>query len=128
METCGLADLADAQAGVLTTGQRRLVEMARCIAGPFDVLLLDEPSSGLDRDETVAFGQVVRRIVDERGCAVLLVEHDMSLVADVCSMIHVLDFGRLIFTGTYEELQRSPDVRTAYLGGASAAEEVPERA
>ena len=74
----------DVQAGTLSTGQRRLVELARCLAGPFDVLLLDEPSSGLDRDETAAFDEVLRNVVRERGCGILLVEHDMSLVLNVC--------------------------------------------
>ncbi|MET0579295.1 MAG: branched-chain amino acid ABC transporter permease/ATP-binding protein [Ilumatobacteraceae bacterium] len=116
LELCGIAHLADQQAGALSTGQRRLVELARCLAGPFDILLLDEPSSGLDRDETERFGTLLKRVVAERGCGVLLVEHDVSLIMDVCEYIYVLDFGRLIFEGTPSEVSASPDVQAAYLG------------
>src|SRR5262245_47409043 len=72
MEICGIADIAGRQAGSLSTGQRRLVELARCLAGPFDVLLLDEPSSGLDRAETRQFGAVLQEVVRSRGCGILL--------------------------------------------------------
>jgi ABC-type branched-subunit amino acid transport system ATPase component len=120
MDLCGISELATLQAGALSTGQRRLVELARCLAGPFDVLLLDEPSSGLDRDETVRFGAVLGEVVDRRGSGVLLVEHDMSLVLGVCSYIYVMDFGRLVFEGTPEEVAASPVVQAAYLGDTSA--------
>jgi ABC-type branched-subunit amino acid transport system ATPase component/branched-subunit amino acid ABC-type transport system permease component len=116
LDMCGIADLADIQAGALSTGQRRLVELARCLAGPFDVLLLDEPSSGLDRDETATFDEVLRRVVAERGCGILLVEHDMSLVMNICDYIYVLDFGKLIFEGDPAAVASSPTVRAAYLG------------
>jgi ABC-type branched-subunit amino acid transport system ATPase component len=118
MDLCGIAHLADVQAGQLSTGQRRLVELARCIAGDFDLLLLDEPSSGLDKDETDQFAGVITRIVDERGTGILLVEHDMSLVMDVCDYIYVLDFGELIFEGAPSAVVRSPVVQAAYLGAA----------
>jgi ABC-type branched-subunit amino acid transport system ATPase component len=78
--------------------------------------LLDEPSSGLDNDETEAFGQVLRDVVDARGSGILLVEHDMSLVMDICEYVYVLDFGQLIFSGTPEEVVDSEVVREAYLG------------
>jgi ABC-type branched-subunit amino acid transport system ATPase component len=116
LELCGLAGLEDAQAGALSTGQRRLVELARCLAGPFSVLLLDEPSSGLDHRETEVFGQILKRVVAERGVAILLVEHDMALVMDVCDDIYVMDFGTRIFAGTPQEVRRSDVVRAAYLG------------
>ena len=121
LELCGITDLAGLQAGALSTGQRRLVELARCLAGPFDLLLLDEPSSGLDRDETVQFGDVLQRVVDERGCGILLVEHDMSLVMRVCRYLYVLDFGVLIFEGDAAAVGASPIVRAAYLGDESVA-------
>lgn len=85
------------------------------------MLLLDEPSSGLDRDETLRFGALLRRIVDERGCGILLVEHDMSLVLRDCSYIYVLDFGRLIFEGDPASVATSPVVRAAYLGSEAVA-------
>ena len=121
LELCGITDLAGLQAGALSTGQRRLVELARCLAGPFDLLLLDEPSSGLDRDETTQFGDVLQRVVDERGCGILLVEHDMSLVMRVCTYLYVLDFGVLIFEGDADAVGASPIVRAAYLGDDSVA-------
>ena len=116
LATCGIADLAQAQAGSLSTGQRRLVELARCLAGEFDILLLDEPSSGLDRAETAAFDHVLHRVVAERGCGILLVEHDMSLVMNVCDYIYVLDFGKLIFEGEPQAVASSETVKAAYLG------------
>ena len=126
LELCGITDLADLQAGALSTGQRRLVELARCLAGPFDLLLLDEPSSGLDRDETARFGDVLQRVVEERGCGILLVEHDVSLVMRVCSYLYVLDFGVLIFEGDPASVSASPIVRAAYLGDESLSELEPQ--
>jgi ABC-type branched-subunit amino acid transport system ATPase component/branched-subunit amino acid ABC-type transport system permease component len=114
----GLNRLAEAQAGLLPIGQRRLVELARALAGPFDLLLLDEPSSGLDGRETEQFGRVLQTVVHERGTGILLVEHDMTLVREICDRVYVLDFGELIFEGTTEEMQASERVRAAYLGGA----------
>jgi ABC-type branched-subunit amino acid transport system ATPase component/ABC-type branched-subunit amino acid transport system permease subunit len=116
MELCALTEVAGRPAGTLSTGQRRLVELARCLAGPFDLLLLDEPSSGLDRDETRAFGDVLERVVRERGLGILLVEHDMSLVMRVCDYIYVLDFGELLFEGDPASVRSSATVRAAYLG------------
>ena len=116
LELCGITHLVGVQAGALSTGQRRLVELARCLAGDFDVLLLDEPSSGLDREETAAFDDVLRTVVRERGCGILLVEHDMSLVLGLCDYIYVLDFGWKLFEGTPSEVAQSPEVRAAYLG------------
>jgi ABC-type branched-subunit amino acid transport system ATPase component/branched-subunit amino acid ABC-type transport system permease component len=116
MAFCNLELLSDVQAGLLSTGQRRLVELARCISGRFDVLLLDEPSSGLDVNETLEVSALLRRLVDERGVGVLLVEHDMSMVMDICSYVFVIDFGIPIFEGTPDEVQASAAVREAYLG------------
>jgi ABC-type branched-subunit amino acid transport system ATPase component/branched-subunit amino acid ABC-type transport system permease component len=118
LEACGILDLAEVPCGQLSTGQRRFVELARCIAGGFDLLLLDEPSSGLDLDETAAFAAVLRRLVAERGTGVLLVEHDMPLVMDLCDYLYVLDFGQLIFEGTPAEVAASQVVQAAYLGSS----------
>jgi ABC-type branched-subunit amino acid transport system ATPase component len=120
LELTGTARIANAQAGLLPIGQRRLVELARALAGPFDMLLLDEPSSGLDGHETERFGEVLRTVVRERGYGILLVEHDMTLVRDICDYVYVLDFGQLIFEGTAEEMQDSAQVRAAYLGDFGA--------
>lgn len=129
-ELCDIADLAHRSAGSLLTGQRRLVELARCLAGPFRMLLLDEPSSGLDHVETQRFGEILRRVVRERGVGVLVVEHDMSLVLGVCDEIYVTDFGKLVFQGTPAEVQASPVVRAAYLGDPAVEDHsaVPEPA
>lgn len=118
LRLCGLEDIAGRSVDACSTGQRRLVEFARCLAGDFKLLLLDEPSSGLDAAETARFGRILRAVVAERGIGVLLVEHDMSLVLDVCDDIYVLDFGKLIFHGTPGEVVASPEVRAAYLGDA----------
>ena len=120
MQLAGVADIADRRVGDLSTGQRRLLELARILAGPFDLLLLDEPSSGLDKAETDRFGQVLQRIVADRGVGILLVEHDMSLVMSVCEYLYVMDFGSKIFEATPAEVGRSDLVRAAYLGAEPA--------
>jgi len=116
LEMCGIAELAPARAGSLSTGHRRLVELARVLAGRFHLLLLDEPSAGLDEHESEAFAGILRRAVAERGVGIFLVEHDMALVMAVCEHIHVLDFGRHLFSGTPDEVAASAAVRDAYLG------------
>ena len=80
------------------------------------MILLDEPSSGLDGRETEAFGRILTDVVAERGVGVLIVEHDMSLVRQICDQVHVLDFGQKIFDGTPTEMLSSAVVRAAYLG------------
>ncbi len=126
LELTGTIPISDAQVGVLPIGQRRLVELARELAGPFDMLLLDEPSSGLDGHETEQFGQVLHTVARERGCGILLVEHDMTLVREVCDYVYVLEFGQLIFEGTAEEMQHSAQVRSAYLGGPEGTPEASQ--
>jgi ABC-type branched-subunit amino acid transport system ATPase component len=121
IERCGLTDLARREAGTLSTGQRRLVELARALAGRFTMLLLDEPSSGLDRAETEIFGDILTGVLAEREVGMLLVEHDMALVMGVCRYLYVLDFGQLIFQGTPADVQSSDEVRAAYLGTEAAA-------
>jgi ABC-type branched-subunit amino acid transport system ATPase component len=121
LERCGLAPLAARSIGSLSTGQRRLVELARVVAGPFSVLLLDEPSTGLDEQETAAFGHLLQELVAERGLAILLVEHDLPLVLGLCAQIHVVDFGRLLLAGSPSEVRASAAVRAAYLGADDPA-------
>ncbi len=116
LELCGITELAGRRPANLSTGQRRLVELARCVAGGFRLMLLDEPSSGLDKTETLTFGRILRSLVEVRGVGILLVEHDMSLVMSVCDHIHVLDFGEPIFAGTPAQVGSSEIVRAAYLG------------
>lgn len=116
LQLCGITDLAKRLPGELSTGQRRLVELARVCAGDFRLLLLDEPSSGLDKSETGRFGEILLDLVQERGLGILVVEHDMSLVLNICDYVYVLDFGKLIFAGTAAEIASSEIVRAAYLG------------
>ena len=116
MELCGIADIRNVPGGALSTGQRRLVELARCLSGHFDILLLDEPSSGLDPAETEQFGITLQNVVRDRGCGILLVEHDMALVLGICKDIYVLDFGKMLFHGTPEQVRTSSLVQSAYLG------------
>jgi ABC-type branched-subunit amino acid transport system ATPase component len=116
LELCSIAHLRDRAAGSLSTGQRRLVELARAVVGGFSVLLLDEPSSGLDHNETEEFGRVLSHVVDELGAGILLVEHDISLVTSVCEYVYVLDFGRIIERGDTSKVMKSDAVRAAYLG------------
>jgi len=116
LELCGLTDFADRRAGLLSTGQRRLIELARVLAGDFQILLLDEPSSGLDRTESDRFGEILQQVVAERGIGILLVEHDMELVMAICDYVYVIEFGRPLFDGTPEAVRSDESVRAAYLG------------
>ncbi|MDQ1517641.1 MAG: branched-chain amino acid transport system ATP-binding protein [Actinomycetota bacterium] len=120
IDDVGLTGLADRRAGELSTGHGRLVELARTLANRPTVVLLDEPSSGLDPVESARFGAILRRLMDENDLALLLVEHDMNLVLSLCQWIYVIDFGRPIFEGTPDDIRRSPEVQAAYLGKAVA--------
>lgn len=113
---CGIRDLLDRPAGSLSTGQRRLTELARCIAGGFEIVLLDEPSSGLSFRESKSFVDLLMQLAREQGLGVLLVEHNMSVVLGASDYVYVMDFGELIFSGTPGEVVESSIVREAYLG------------
>jgi ABC-type branched-subunit amino acid transport system ATPase component/branched-subunit amino acid ABC-type transport system permease component len=126
VELTGIASILDRQVGDISTGQRRLVELARVLAGPFDMILLDEPSSGLDETETEHFGQVLINTVNQRGIGILIVEHDMALVRQVCNQVWVLDFGRLIFHGSTTEMLNSATVKAAYLGSEGTPDDQPQ--
>lgn len=118
LDLVGIGHLANRQAGLLPTGQKRLVELARVLAGGFDLLLLDEPSSGLDMEETNRFGEILTAVVREWGVGVLLVEHNMNLIRNVCQEVCVVDFGQTIFCGTVSEMHQDEQVRSAYLGSS----------
>jgi branched-chain amino acid transport system ATP-binding protein len=114
----GLTALADRSADTLPTGQARLLELARALATRPRLLLLDEPSSGLSDTEGDEMGDLLLRLTGE-GMAVLLVEHDMALVMEVCESLTVLDFGHVIANGTPAEIRSDALVRSAYLGDVS---------
>jgi branched-chain amino acid transport system ATP-binding protein len=113
-----LTDAADRSAEALSTGTGRLVEVGRALAARPKYLLLDEPAAGLDAGETRAFARLLRGLAAD-GTAVVLVEHDMSLVMDVCDQIYVLDLGLIICSGTPDAVQRDDKVLAAYLGAAA---------
>ena len=104
----------------LSHGHRRLVGVSRALAASPDVLLLDEPAAGLDSSESTILGDRLRAIAGT-GVTVLLVDHDMGLVLDVCDTIHVLDFGQVIASGPAEEIRNDPAVVAAYLGRTAEA-------
>jgi branched-chain amino acid transport system ATP-binding protein len=111
----GLLELADEATDSLPTGLARLVELARAMATTPTVLLLDEPSAGLNQDETTALGTILLGLAAD-GMAVLLVEHDMSLVMSICDQVTVLHYGEIITTGDPAAVRADPAVQAAYLG------------
>lgn len=115
LDRIGLRAVADLRVDAIPTGMARLVELGRALATRPRLLLLDEPGSGLDESESEELG---RLLVDlgEAGMAVLLVEHDVDLVMRISERVFVLDFGRIIASGSSSEVQANPDVRAAYLG------------
>ncbi|MFI5040826.1 MAG: ABC transporter ATP-binding protein [Acidimicrobiales bacterium] len=116
----GLEEVADVRADALPTGQARLVELARALACRPRLLLLDEPASGQDERETARFATLLRKLAGQ-GIAILLVEHDMGLVMEVCETIYVLDFGSVLASGSPEEVRRNHLVLAAYLGSGVGA-------
>ncbi|OUC98462.1 ABC transporter ATP-binding protein [Streptosporangium minutum] len=110
---CGLTELREAYAAALPVGRRRLVELARALADHPSLLLLDEPTSGLDADQAARMEEIIRAL----DTTVLLVEHDMGFVMNVCDRLVVLDLGKVIASGTPAEIGDDPMVRAAYLGG-----------
>ena len=115
LERTGLVDVADEEVSAIPTGTARVVELGRALMTRPKLLLLDEPASGQNESESAAFGGMLRSLAEE-GIAVFLVEHDVTLVMDVCDHIHVLDFGEVIASGTPAEIQRDEIVLDAYLG------------
>ncbi|MBM3670941.1 MAG: ABC transporter ATP-binding protein [Actinobacteria bacterium] len=119
LESVGIAELAGRSPGEISQGQRKLVAVARALATHPKLLLLDEPASGLDTDESAELGRRLRTLLD-RGTSMLLVDHDMGLVLEVCDHLVVLDFGRVIATGPPSVVRGDRSVIEAYLGESLA--------
>ena len=116
LDICGLRDKADIAAASLPYGQQRKLEICRALASNPKVLLLDEPAAGMNPTETAELLACINTIRDRFGIAILLIEHDMSLVMNVCQRIQVIDYGQTIACGLPEEIAANPRVITAYLG------------
>jgi len=123
LDSLGLRSVEHRRAATLPLGMQRYLEVGRALAYGPRLLLLDEPSSGLDVAETEQLGEVLRTAVANEGVSLLLVEHDLSLVLGLSQHVFVLEFGSLIAQGTPAEIRRSPDVQAAYLGSESVPEE-----
>ena len=115
LEFAGISDLADVIAGNLPFGKGRLLEIARALAVEPGIVLMDEPAAGLNSQETLGLARLIQHIRDT-GITVVLVEHDMELVMDICDRIVVLNLGRKLAEGTPREIQDNPEVVAAYLG------------
>ena len=116
LDIFGMQDLADEVSGSLPYGAQRRLEIVRALATDPKLLLLDEPAAGMNPHETEELMENIAKIRDQFRIAILLIEHDMSLVMGVCEGICVLNFGRVIAKGTADEIQANPDVIEAYLG------------
>jgi ABC-type branched-subunit amino acid transport system ATPase component len=112
----GLRPFANTLVGDLSTGTRRICDLAAQVAGRPRVLLLDEPTAGVAQRETEAFPPLLRRIRDEMGCAILIVEHDMPMLMELCDRIYAMELGRVIADGTPQEVRNAPEVIASYLG------------
>ena len=123
LASLGLETYAHAPAGSLPHGHERRLGVARALATRPRFVLMDEPAAGLPEAEVFAFAEVVRSVRDEHGAGVLLIDHNMALVMDVCDRIYVLDQGRMLAGGPPDEIRANLDVAAAYLGDSAVKED-----
>ena len=123
LDLLGLAPYADAPAAALAHGDERRLGVARALATEPRYVLLDEPAAGLPEAEVPSFAAVVRSVRDDHGAGVLLIDHNMALIMDVCDRIQVLDQGETLAEGTPDEIRANLDVAAAYLGESAVVEE-----
>ena len=116
LEICGLADVSELPAASLPYGRQRKLEIARALATDMKILLLDEPAAGMNPTETAELLACIQTIREQFGIAILLIEHDMSLVMNICERIQVIDYGQTIASGTTSEIAATKRVIAAYLG------------
>ena len=124
LDFMGLTPYKDWYAMGLPYGVLKKIEIARTLMCDPQLIILDEPAAGLNDTETAELAKLIRRIKDEYNCTILLVEHDMGLVMDICDTICAISFGKLLALGTPEVIQNDPAVRTAYLGNSKKDKEV----
>ena len=122
LDLLGIAEREGAPASVLSHGEERKLEVARALAIDPRFVLLDEPAAGLPESEIPDFAEVLRTVRDQRGAGVLLIDHNMALVMQICDRIHVLDQGRTLAEGTPDAVRGNLDVAAAYLGESAVQE------
>lgn len=121
LEWMGLGHIDQTLGGALSYGDERRISIARALALNPDFLLLDEPASGMNDEESQTLMKIIRDIPNHYKCGVLLIEHNMKVIMGVCEYVYVLDGGRNLADGTPQEVQDNPDVRRAYLGDEETA-------
>ena len=126
LELLGLERRAEEPAAALPHGDERKLGVARALATKPRFVLMDEPAAGLHEAEVPDFAAVVRTVRDDHDAGVLLIDHNVALIMDVCDRVHVLDQGRTLAEGTPDEIRRNLDVTTAYLGSGSSAVETAD--
>jgi branched-chain amino acid transport system ATP-binding protein len=122
LELVGLSGYADAPAAALAHGDERRLGVARALATEPRFVLMDEPAAGLPEAEVPGFAAVIRSVRDDHSAGVLLIDHNMALIMDVCDRIHVLDQGKTLAEGTPQEIRANIDVGAAYLGESAVPE------